>query len=99
MVGEPTLMTINCRRYHEDKIPFDALVSILKESFVKEAPSSRSHCAHAPSSVKANSVSMNLIGKLGRYLPNTNIEHRRKNRILILDSKKWFLEENKFVWN
>ena len=67
-------------RYEELTMPAEAFVSILKESFVKVAPSSLSHCIHAPSSVNANSDSMNLTGKLGRYLPKTNIEHGREKQ-------------------
>ncbi len=64
--------------YEELKMPLEALQSTLREFFVNVAPRSLSHAAQDPSSVNANSDSMNLIGKLGRYLPRTNIEHKRE---------------------
>lgn len=79
--------------YEELKMPVEALVSILKVSVVKVAPSSLSHCVHAPSSVKANSDSMNLMGKLGRYLPKTNIEHGREKQKLNIRIKKLIVEQ------
>lgn len=77
-------MNTELDRYEELKMPAEAFASILKESLVNVAPSSLSHCAHAPSSAKASSDSMNFTGKLGRYLPRTNIEHGREKQNMII---------------